>query len=106
MSALLGEVYCLLQVKRIQSTPYHPQTDGLVDRFNGTTKMMLRNFISLNQKDWDKCFLPYLLFAYHEVPQASTGFSPFELLYGRKVQGPLDILKEEWTGCADEGEVL
>ena len=46
-------------------------------------------------KDWDK-LLPYLLFAYREVLQASTGFSPFELLYGRAVQGPLDILRETW----------
>ena len=38
---------------------------------------------------------PYLLFAYQEVPQASTGFAPFELLYGHPVCGPLDILKEE-----------
>ena len=104
MSALLEEVYHLLQVKRIRSTPYHPQTDGLVERFNGTMKMMLRKFVNRSQTDWDEC-LPYLLFAYREVPQASTGFSPFELLYGRKVRGPLDILKEEWTGCADEGKV-
>ena len=46
-------------------------------------------------KEWDKK-IPYLLFAYREVPQASTGFSPFELLYGRDVRGPLDILKEVW----------
>ena len=39
-------------------------------------------------KDWDK-LIPYLLFAYREVPQSSTGFSPFELLYGRTVRGPL-----------------
>ena len=37
-----------------------------------------------------------MLFAYREVPQASTGFSPFELLYGRSVRGPLDILRESW----------
>ena len=88
MSALLGEVYHLLQVKRIRSTPYHPQTDGLVERFNGTMKMMLRKFVNRSQTDWDEC-LPYLLFAYREVPQASTGFSPFELLYGRKVRAHL-----------------
>ena len=40
--------------------------------------------------------LPNVLFAYKEVPQSTTGFSPFELLYGREVRGPLDILKEEW----------
>ena len=47
-------------------------------------------------RNWDK-LLPYLLFAYREVPQASTGFSPFELLYGRKICGPLDVLKESWA---------
>ena len=35
---------------------------------------------------------------YREVPQASTGFSPFELLYGRAVRGPLDIVKGAWEG--------
>ena len=39
---------------------------------------------------------PYILFAYRELPQTSTGFSLFELLYGREVRGPLDVLKEEW----------
>ena len=101
MSTLLEEVYRLLQVKRIRTSPYHPQTDGLVERFNGTLKMMLRKFVSRNQKDWDD-YLPYLLFAYREVPQESTGFSPFELLYGRRVRGPLDVLRESWTGCAPE----
>lgn len=46
-------------------------------------------------RDWDK-WIPFLLFAYREVPQCSTGFSSFELLYGRQVRGPLDMLKEEW----------
>lgn len=41
--------------------------------------------------------LPYLLFAYREVPQDSTGYSPFELLYGWSVRGPLDVLKETWV---------
>ncbi len=40
--------------------------------------------------------LPFPLFSYREVPQASTGFSPFELLYGRAVRGPLDVLRESW----------
>jgi hypothetical protein len=50
-----------------------------------------------NQKDWDE-LLPYILFAYREVPQESTGFSPFELLYGHRIRGPLDVLKEVWSG--------
>ncbi|KAI2645080.1 Transposon Ty3-I Gag-Pol polyprotein [Labeo rohita] len=48
--------------------------------------------------------MPFLLFAYREVPQASIGFSPFELLYGWQVQGPLDILKKTWTKRKAETE--
>ena len=102
-SRLLTEVYRLLQVKPIRTTPYHPQTDGLVERFNSTLKSMLRRAADGEGKDWDK-LLPYLLFAYREVPQASTGFSPFELLYGRPVRGPLDILKESWEAKAKSPE--
>ena len=47
-------------------------------------------------KDWEK-LLPYVLFAYREVPQETTGFSPFELLYGREVRGPLDVIRETWV---------
>ena len=56
---------------------------------------MLRKTACEEGKNWDE-LLPYLLFAYREVPQASTRFSPFELLYGRAVRGPLDVLKETW----------
>ena len=80
MSALLEETYRLLQIKWIRTTPYHPQTDRLVEWFNGTLKSMLKKFVNKSGKDWDD-YLPYLLFAYREVPQESTGFSPFDLLY-------------------------
>ena len=56
---------------------------------------MLRKAATEEGKDLDK-LVPYVLFAYREVPQASTGFSPFELVYGRAVRGPLDVLKESW----------
>ncbi len=94
-SRLLTEMYRMLHVHPIRTTPYHPQTDGLVERFNKTLKSLLRKAASDASKDWDT-LLPYLLFSYREVPQASTGFSPFELLYGRAVRGPLDVLKETW----------
>ena len=67
---------------------------------------MLRKVLTEQGKDWDK-MLPYLLFAYREVPQASSGFSPFELLYGRPVRGPLDVIRETWeaTEGTDESVV-
>lgn len=54
---------------------------------------MLSKFVSDTGKDWDKWLL-FLLFAYCEVPQASTGFAPFELLFAHQMSGPLDVLKD------------
>ncbi len=91
----MSQLHRELGITAIKTSPYHPETDGLVERFNQTLNRMLRKFVSDTGKDWDK-WLPFLLFAYREVPQASTGFSPFELLYGWPVQGPLDLLKKTW----------
>ena len=94
MSQLLRELYNLLNIRPIRTSPYHSQTDGLVERFNKTLKALLRKLVNKEGYDWDR-LLPYVLFAYWEVPQSTTGFSPFELLYSREVRGPLDVLKEE-----------
>ena len=103
-SRQIKEVFSLLGIRGIRTTPYHPQTDGMVERFNQTLKAMLRKFVSDTGSDWDQ-WLPYLLFAYREVPQASTRYSPFELLYGRQVRGPLDVPKEAWEGERPEGHM-
>ena len=89
-------MYRLLHVHSTRTSPYHPQTDGVVERFNKTLKSMLKKVAIQEGKDWDK-MIPYVLFAYREVPHSSTGFSPFELLYGREVRGPLDVIKETWV---------
>ena len=102
-SQLLAELYRLLKVSAIRTSPYHPQTDGLVERFNQTLKEMLRKSAQEDGKDWDK-LIPYVLFAYREVPQESTGYSPFELVYGREVRGPMDVLKESWESSERSDE--
>ncbi|XP_076472305.1 uncharacterized protein LOC143301798 [Babylonia areolata] len=94
-SNTMQEVYRLLAVRGLTTTPYHAQCNGLVERFNGTLKTMLRRLAQEEPRIWDR-WLPALLFAYREVPQESTGYSPFELLYGRTVRGPMQILRELW----------
>ena len=70
--------------------PYHPQTDRLVERFNATLCKGLSMYVSSHQKDWDKN-LPLVLFAYRVSPNATTGKSPFYLLYGHEPRLPLDV---------------
>ncbi len=96
-------IYELLGIKSIRTSVYHPQTDGLVERFNRTLKTMIRKFVHEDAKNWDKWLEP-LLFAVREVPQASTGFSPFELLYGRQPRGVLDVLRETWEEGPSESK--
>ncbi len=95
MSRMLSELYELLGIKSIRISVYHPQTDCLVERFNHTLKSIVSKFVKEDAKNWDKLLEP-LLFAVREVPQASTGFSSFELLYGRQPRGVLDVIKESW----------
>ena len=96
VSDLMKQVHKLLGTKPRTTTPYHAQANGLVERFNATLKQMLKRLCIDHPKDWDR-YIPAVLFAYREVPQESMRFSPFELLYGRTVQGPMSVLKRIWT---------
>ena len=104
VSECMAEVSRLLSIKQLTTSPYHPMCNGLVEKFNGTLKIMLKCLCSEQPRQWHR-YINALLFAYREVPQASTGFSPFELLYGRTVRGPMTILKELWTEEFDGSEV-
>lgn len=83
-SQLLTELHQLLPIRPISTTPYHPQTNRIVELFNQTLKAMLWKATVQDGKDWD-LLIPHVLFAYREVPQSSRGFSLSELLYGREV---------------------
>ncbi|KAL0148421.1 hypothetical protein M9458_056231 [Cirrhinus mrigala] len=80
MSRLMADLCRLLRVKQLKTTVYHPQTDGLVERFNQTLKQMLRRVAAEDKRDWD-LMVPYVLFGIREVPQASTGFTPSASLW-------------------------
>ncbi|XP_062585038.1 uncharacterized protein LOC134246689 [Saccostrea cucullata] len=101
MSSLISNLCKMLKVRKLSTTPYHPQANGLVERFNGTLKQMLKAYAVVEPLKWD-VHLPYVLFAYRDVPNETTGFTPFELLYARHVRGPLDILKEQWEEPTEE----
>ena len=82
LSALMREVEMLLGIHKVNTSAYHPQTDGLVERYNRTLTAMLAKTVERDGRDWDKQ-LPYVLFAYRVCCHESTQESPFYMLYGR-----------------------
>ena len=104
---VIKEVRRLLSLQKLTTRPYHPMCNGPVERLHATMKQMLRRMCEERPKDWDK-YLQALLFAIREVPirEESLGFSPFELLYGRSVLGPMATLRELWSGEVNDEQVL
>ena len=82
LSDLFTEVCKLLNISKVNTSGYHPQTNGLVEKMNSTVIAMLSKFVETSGRDWDKHLL-YILFAYRAAVHDSTRESPFYMLYGR-----------------------
>ncbi|GFR76504.1 Pol polyprotein [Elysia marginata] len=90
----------MIGIQRRLSTPYHAQSNGMVERFNGSLKRMLQKLCTDKPENWNE-MLPAVLFAYREVPNATTGYPPLMLMYGRRVRGPADMIAEQCMGKRD-----
>ena len=78
-----------MDVKKINTSGYHPQVDGLVEKFNSTLISMISKSCDVRNRDWD-VHLPYLLFAFRMSVQESTKESPFFLMNGWDPRIPTD----------------
>ena len=90
-SELIAEVCRQLGIAKTRTTPYHPQSDGLIERFNRTLLSMLRAAATDHPFDWEDHLRP-LCMAYNSSVQATTGYSPFYLMFGRQPRMPIDIM--------------
>ena len=89
-SKLVQDICDYLRTKKIFTTAYHPQCNGLTERFNATLCQMLSIYGNNNQDDWDE-HIPAALFSYRTSAQETTNLSPFEVLFGRQPQLPSDF---------------
>jgi hypothetical protein len=89
LSALCSKVYELLQINKVTTTSYHPQANGIVERFNGTLVEMLSMFSS--ESDWD-AYIPYVLSAYRSSYNSSTEETPYYMVFGRQMTLPVDVM--------------
>ena len=78
---IMQELCLLGGSHKTRTTPYHPESDGTVERFNRTLLMMLAMFAGKNRDDWDD-LLPAVMMAYRSSVHESTGFSPYRLMFG------------------------
>ena len=84
-----------LNIDKVKTTPYHPETNGTVERMHGTLGAMLTKASALGL-DWVGQ-LPFAMFALRSAPNRDSHFSPFQLVYGHRVRTPLDILHQGWA---------
>jgi len=90
-SHMLTELYTLLDIKKIWSSPYHPAGNGSVERTNRTMNNMLAKFVKEDQSDWDS-FLGLVVFAYNSSTHSRTGASPYLIMFGREAPSVIDAV--------------
>ena len=101
ISSQFKEFIAKLKITHSRTTDYHPQSNGMDERFNGTLVKIMRNYVETNQKDWcDK--LIWALMLYNMMPNESTKLSPYSILYGFEPRTPLNI----WVSDIEANEDL
>ena len=90
-SELTGCLDKLLGIEHIFTSIYHPQSNGICERFNQTVKSMLYKVSMDHPSQWPD-YLPMIMFAYRETPHLSTGFSLFQILFGGNPKSPMSLL--------------
>ncbi|UYV82112.1 K02A2.6-like [Cordylochernes scorpioides] len=98
---LIKELTKMCRMSQHFTTAYHPQTNGLTERFNKTLGDMLSMYVDVEQKNWDSV-LPFVTFAYNTARQETTGFSPFYLVHGREAETMLDTLLPYQPGYEED----
>ena len=89
LSHLMQDICRLLGIEKYNTTAYHPQCNGLTERFNRTLKTMLRKHAAKFGNQWDRN-LHGVLQAYRNEPHETTGEKPSFLLYGMDCRSPTD----------------
>ena len=88
---LMQELCLLLGAHKTRTTPYHPASDELVERFNRTLLMLLAMFAGEHRDDWDD-LLSAVMMAYRSSVHESTGFSLYRLMFREECTLPMDVV--------------
>lgn len=90
-SDLFKEICKLLKIQRINTTAYHPQANGVVERSHRTLMGFLSHFVNKDHNDWDE-WIEFALMTYRATPHSVTKYSPYYLIHGREARLPTEII--------------
>ena len=90
-SRLFQQLCALMGIDKIRTSPYHPSTNAVVERFHRTLNSMLAKVVDTNQRDWCE-HLPTVMAAYRASVHESTQFTPNRLMFGRENSMPVDVV--------------
>lgn len=90
VSELFKGICKLLKISKIQTTAYHPESNGALERWHRTLIEYLRHYTEHDQTDWNN-WLPYTIMTYSTTPHTATGFTPHELVYGQRAELPATL---------------
>ena len=91
----MEELSSMYGISKIETSPYCPQSNGIVERLHGTLVPMLKK-CSERKTDWAQ-FLHLSLYALRLTPNSATGASPYLLVHGRELHSPVDLLYSGWV---------
>jgi len=90
LNQVIEELCEKFQTKHRLTSSYRPQTNGMIERFNRTIGECIAKLLTDKEKEWDE-YIDAVLLAYRTMKHEATGFTPFQLLYGRQAKLPIDL---------------
>ena len=83
----------VLKIQQTKSTAYHHESIGALENSHKVLGTYLRSYVSPKHTDWDN-WVPFYVFSYNTAIHTATGFSPFELVYGKTCKLPTNITQK------------
>lgn len=96
LSKLFKECCKLLQIEKINTTPYHPQSNGSLERSHRTLTEYLRHYVQNHQRNWDD-YVAFAMFVYNTTVHTTTKYQPYELVYGFPASIPHTLSRNPTT---------